>query len=1013
MWKTTSGGAQWENISDGFFQTAAIGAIALAPSAPDVIYVGTGEATIRGNVSHGDGVYVSMDGGHSWRKSGLEDSRHIGDIIVHPQRPEVAYVAAQGHAWGPSAERGVYRTRDGGATWERILFKSERAGANDIAMDPNHPDTLYAAIWQAQRYPHALVSGGEDSGLWKSVDGGETWKDISRGPGLPTGLLGKIGVAASPARPGRVWAIIEAGGKDGADDGGLFRSDDWGETWERINAERELRGRPWYYMHLFADPQDAETIWNLNLKCWKSTNGGAKFTEVPTPHGDNHALWIDPRNSNRMIEGNDGGACVTFDGAYTWSSLLNQPTAQFYHVTTDDQNPYHVYGSQQDNFAMRLPSSEAEGAISWRNYAEPGGGESGYMAVSRKPPYTVFGGGIGTGSGHGRLIAWNPETGQKRNVTVWPEVVNDNVGGVGANQLKYRFQWTYPVEVSRHDPNVLYVCSNVVHRSFDDGVSWETISPDLTRNDPDKLGPSGGPITHDNSGAEIYCTIFAFRESPHEQGIFWAGSDDGLIHLSRDGGETWRNITPPELPEWALISVIEPSPHDPATAYVAATRYKHDDSAPYLYRTNDYGATWTSIAAGMPAQAITRVIREDPNRRGLLYVGTELGVYLSFDDGSNWQPFQCNLPVTPVYDLIVHGTDLVAATHGRAFWILDDLSPLYQMETTQPSQPVTLFAPRPTVRARFESRMEGEANPAYTQYLMSGPITVAYRLAKAANGSTRKKFLDAGANPPSGVIFHYALAAATTEPVELTIHDAEGATIRTFSSKSEREPRLPVCQGANRFVWNLRYTPVESLVDDPKANESETRETLEGLAPRALPGEYEARLRLGETVVSQRFTIVPDERLGVSPEALQEQFTLKRAIYEQVQEIHRMVNQVRRISKQVTDWSERAKSHENWTRWREMADALREKLKALEGQLVNLEEDKLKPGPGRLAERLTILSSMIAESDDAPTRGAQEVFALLSDQARERRVDLERLLSQDVAAFNAEARTAEVPAVVI
>ncbi|HEX8997764.1 MAG TPA: hypothetical protein VF812_17175 [Ktedonobacterales bacterium] len=1013
MWKTTSGGAQWENISDGFFQTAAIGAIALAPSAPDTIYVGTGEATIRGNVSHGDGVYVSLDGGRTWRNTGLTDSRHIGDIVVHPQRPEVAYVAALGHAWGPSEERGVYRTRDGGASWQRVLFKSARAGANDIAMDPNHPDTLYAAIWQTQRYPHALVSGGEDSGLWKSVDGGETWKDISRAPGMPTGLLGKIGVAASPARPGRVWAIIEAGGKDGADDGGLFRSDDWGETWERINATRELRGRPWYYMHLYADPQDADTIWNLNLKAWKSTDGGAKFTEVPTPHGDTHGLWIDPRNSNRMIQGDDGGACVTFDGGYTWSTLLNQPTAQFYHVTTDDQQPYNVYGSQQDNWAMRVPSSEPEGAISWRNYAEPGGGESGYMAVSRKPPYTVFGGGIGTGSGHGRLIAWNPETGQKRNVTVWPEVVNDNVGGVGANQLKYRFQWTFPIEVSLHDPDVLYACSNFVHRSYDEGTSWETISPDLTRNDPEKLGPSGGPITHDNSGAEIYCTIFAFRESPHEQGVFWAGSDDGLIHISRDGGATWNNVTPSALPEWALISVIEPSPHDPATAYVAATRYKHDDQAPYLFKTNDYGATWTSISAGMPEQSITRVIREDPNRRGLLYVGTELGVYLSFDDGATWQPFQSNLPVTPIHDLIVKGTDLIAATHGRSFWILDDLSPLYQMQSAQPQQPVTLFAPRPTVRSRFEGRMEGGESAAYTQYQMTGPVTVAYRLVKAADGTTRKKYLDAGANPPSGVIFHYALAEAPSEAIELSIHDANGETLRTFSSKGERQPLLPARQGANRFVWNLRQTPVEPLADDPKANEPDTRETLEGLAPRVLSGEYEARLRLGETTVSQRFTIVPDERLNVSAEALREQFTLKRDIYQRMQEIHQMVSQLRRIRKQVTDWGERAKSHEQWTRLREMSDALRDKLKALEGQLVNLEEDKLKPGPGQLTERLTILSSMIDESDDAPTRGAQEVYALLSEQTRQRHADLERLLSEDVAAFNAEARSADVPAVMI
>ncbi|MBX6341929.1 MAG: glycosyl hydrolase, partial [Thermomicrobiaceae bacterium] len=530
----------WENISDGYFGTAAVGAIAVSESDPNVIYVGTGEATIRSNVSHGDGVYKSTDGGRTWTNVGLRDTRHIGDIAIHPENPDIVYVAALGHAWGRNEERGVYRTTDGGRTWERVLYKSDRAGSPDVALDPSNPRVIFASIWQAQRYPYALHSGGEDSGLWRSFDGGDTWEEITRKPGLPTGILGKIGVAVSPARPGRVWALVEA------EDGALFRSDDYGETWQRVCDSPDLRRRPWYYMHVVADPQDPDTVWVLNLQCWKSVDGGKTFESIPTPHGDNHALWIDPRDPQRMIEGNDGGACVSFDGGRSWSTLLNQPTAQFYHVTTDDQVPYHVYGSQQDNWAMRLPSIDFEGAISWKDYVEPGGGESGYIAISPKPPHRVFGGGIGTGLGHGRLIAWNPETGQKRNVTVWPEF---HGSGAGAILHRYRFQWTFPIAFSPHDPNVLYVCSNHVHRSTDEGNSWEVISPDLTRNDPSTLQASGGPITADNSGAEIYGTIFAFAESPLTPGLLWAGSDDGLVHLSRDGGASWHNVTPPDLPE--------------------------------------------------------------------------------------------------------------------------------------------------------------------------------------------------------------------------------------------------------------------------------------------------------------------------------------------------------------------------------------------------------------------------------------------------------------------------------
>ncbi len=1015
VWKTTSGGALWEIVSDGYFTTSAVGAIAVAPSAPGVIYVGTGEATIRGNVSHGDGVYKSNDGGSSWRNVGLADTRHIGDIVVHPTNPEIAYVAALGHAWGPNAERGVFRTRDGGASWQKVLFKSENAGAVDLAMDPNQPDIIYATIWQTRRYPHALVSGGEESGLWRSTDGGDTWEDLSRAKGLPSsGIYGKLGVAASPAQPGRVWAIIEAADKDGKDAGGLYRSEDWGGSWERVNDKMDLRKRPWYYMHIYADPRDPDTVWILNLRCWKSTDGGKSFVGVPTPHGDNHDLWIDPRDPNRMIESNDGGACVTFDGGRSWSSILNQPTAQFYHVVADDHVPYYVYGSQQDNWAMRLPSIDFEGAITWKDYVEPGGGESGYIAIGRKPPYVVFGGGIGTGPGHGRLIAWNPDTGQKRNVTVWPEVHSASVGGVGASTLKYRFQWTFPVEVSPHDPDVLYICSNFVHRSTDEGTNWEVISPDLTRNDPDRQGPSGGPITYDNSGAEIYCTIFAFRESPHERGVFWVGSDDGLVHISRDSGASWQNITPSELPEWALVSIIEPSPHDPATAYLAATCYKVDDTAPYLFKTSDYGATWTRITGNLPDGALTRVIREDPNRRGLLYCGTETGLYISFDDGVNWQPFQCNLPVTPIHDLIVKDSDLIVATHGRSFWILDDITPLRQM--VDGNAPVVLYEPRDTTRYRLYEYTEAEGTPGFVDYLMAGPVTVAFRHEEDATGANSRKLLDSGQNPPAGVIFHYALAEKPEGDVTLTILDAEGNTVRTFTSKVDIGAKLPTEQGANRIIWDFRYEPPSALEDDKvekqdQKEKAEARIVLEALSARALPGEYEARLTVGDTTVTQRFAVLPDPRLAVTPEELRAQFDLKRKIRDQVDEAHHTINQIRRLRKQVASWEERAKAGEGHESIVEAAGSLKEKFSTLEGELINLDPDKPQPGPARMKEKLATLSEMIDESDDVPTQGALEVFAALSEQAASVGRQLQELLDGDVAAFNKLVRASRLPAV--
>ena len=617
VWKTTDGGTYWENISDGFLHTSAVGAIAVSSSDPNVLYVGMGETAIRGNVSHGDGVYKSTDGGQTWSHCGLEDTHSIAKMRIHPQNPDLVYVAAFGHVWGPNKNRGVYRSTDGGKTWEQILFRSDKAGAIDLSMDPTNPRILYATTWEAQRSPYKLVSGGEGSGIFKSTDGGDRWTEITRNEGLPTGVLGKIGISVSPAQTDRVYAIVEA------EDGALFRSDDGGRTWQRLSEQNDLRWRAWYYQHIYADPQDPDVVWILNGKCWKSIDGGKNFFAVPTPHGDNHDLWIDPHNSDRMIEGNDGGANVTFNGGISWSSIFNQPTAQFYHVTTDNQVPYRLYGSQQDNTALTVPSASATGAITQADWYQPGGGESGYIAVKPTDSNIVVGGAIGSGAGNGRLIRYDHRTKEQRIITPWPELTGM---GYGAQDLRYRFQWTFPIQYSPHDPDTLYVTSNVVHRSIDEGMSWEVISPDLTRNDPATLDASGGPITKDNTGAEVYATIFAFVESPHQQGLFWAGSDDGRVHISKDNGQSWQEITPTDLPKHAMISMIEASPFDAGTAYLAATCYKSDDFKPYLYTTTDFGQTWTTIVNGIPENAFTRVIREDPNRTGLALRGDRDGL---------------------------------------------------------------------------------------------------------------------------------------------------------------------------------------------------------------------------------------------------------------------------------------------------------------------------------------------------------------------------------------------------
>ena len=658
VWKTTDGGTYWENVSDDQINVAAIGAIAVAESDPNVVYIGTGEACIRLDVSHGDGVYRSTDGGTTWQHCGLEDTRHISRVRIDPRDADRVYVAALGHAYGPNDERGIFRSLDGGQSWERVLFVSDRAGAADLALDPTNPRILYATIWEAQRYPWNMRSGGDDSGVYRSLDGGDSWERISGNPGFATEMLGRMGVAVSRSRPARIFAVVEAG----EGQGGLYRSDDRSESWTRVSKSRDLIGRAWYYCHVFVDPSDAETVWVLNVGCWRSTDGGRNFDRVATPHGDNHDLWIDPATPRRMIEGNDGGACVSFNGAETWSTIYNQPTAQFYHLDIDSQFPYRVNGTQQDNSVISVPSRSRTAGIPYAENHQVGFAESGYIAVHPDDPDLMFAGATGSAPGGGGPIwSYDHRSRQSRLVTVSPE----SFLGEAITGLTHRFPWTFPISFSPHDSNVLYTTGECVFRSTDLGTSYEPISPDLTRNDPEKLQAAGGPIQLDTTGAETYCTLSVLVESPHEAGTIWVGSDDGLVHITRDGGAGWTEVTPPGVPEWSYISSIDVSAHDPATAYLAATRYKLDDLAPLVFKTSDYGATWTSIAGDLPAAATTRVLREDPTRAGLLYAGSERDLFVTFDDGASWQSLRRNMPAVPIYDLRVHGDDLVAV-HSQA-----------------------------------------------------------------------------------------------------------------------------------------------------------------------------------------------------------------------------------------------------------------------------------------------------------------------------------------------------------
>ena len=975
VWKTEDAGLTWRNISDGYFKTGSVGAIAVAEADPNVIYVGMGEAPIRGNVSHGDGVYKSVDGGQTWHHLGLEDSRHISRIRIHPRNPDLVYVAALGHVYGPNQERGVYRSRDGGRTWEKILYRDNKTGAIDLILDPNNPRIIYAALWEAYRTPYSLVSGGPGSGLFKSTDGGDTWEELTRRPGLPRGVIGKIGVTVSPAQPGRVWAIVEA------KEGGVFRSDDGGATWIRVNSDRRLRQRAWYYSRLYAHPTDPETVFVLNTRVNKSVDGGRTYKVIRTPHGDNHDLWINPQRPQIMVNGNDGGACVTLNGGLSWSPLDNQPTAQFYHVTTDNHFPYRVLGAQQDNSTARIASRTTGAGIGPRDWEPVGGGESGHVVARHDNPDVVYAGSYG-----GLITRWEARTKQARVINPWP----DNPMGWGAAQLKFRFQWTAPIWVSRFDSNVLYHAAQVLFKSTNEGQSWEIISPDLTTNDKSKQGPSGGPITKDNTSVEYYCTIFALAESYHDPQILWVGSDDGLVHLTRDGGKTWQNITPQQLPPWSLISMIEVSTFNPAKAYLAVDRHRLDDFKPYIYKTEDFGQTWEKITAGLPDDTFIRVVREDPQRQGLLYAGSETGVFVSFDDGQHWQSLQLNLPVVPIRDLVIKENDLVAATHGRSFWILDDLTPLHQLTREVAQSKYYLFKPR-----------------------------TAYRL---RGRSFRRSNL--GENPPSGSVIYYYLSEKPTSQVRLEFFDARGNLIRSFASHSlspsstkeknnlesfQREGRLSLKKGMNRFVWDMRY---------PGAIRVPGAVLWAGLlsGPIAVPGTYRVKLSIGDWSMTQEWEWKKDPRVSVSLEDLQAQFDLLIKIRDKLSEVNQGIIKLRSVKKQLQAYLQKIKGLPAAEEVQKEAQAIIKHLQAIEDELIQSKskspQDPLNY-PILLDNKIAALAGVVASTDDRPTDQAVVLFNELAAQADQQLKKLKVIFTEEIKAFNQKIKQAGIPAIIL
>jgi len=968
VWRTKNGGQSWENLTDGKTDISSVGAITVAPSDANVIYVGSGESQLREDLTFGTGMYRSTDAGQTWQHLGLTETHQITDIVVDPRDPERVYVSAIGHAFGPNSERGVFRTLDGGKSWKKVLFIDDSTGANDLAIDPSNPRILYATFYKFQRTPFSMIAGGGRSGIWKSTDGGDTWKEITKAAGIPRTPLGKIGIDVSRANPQRLYASIEAPDSTG----GFFRSDDAGATWERMNDDARMWVRNWYYSAVTADPKDENTVYVMNLSILKSIDGGKTFKEINARHGDTHILWIDPVNTRRMILGDDGGATVSFDGGSTWSTQHNQPTAQFYHVTTDDQFPYRIYGAQQDNSAISIASRSDDGGISELDYFSVAGCENATIAPDPRDPNITYG-----GCYLGQLSRYDRKNRQERDISV----TEINWDGYAANQVPERFQWTFPVLVSKHDPRTLYVTSQHVWRSRTEGASWERISPDLTTADPSTLLRTGGPIHGEMTGAEWYGTIYAFAESPKQAGVLWAGSDDGRVHVSRDNGATWQDVTPPGYGKFTRTAHIDPSPHDAAVVYVAANRYQQDDFQPYLWKSADYGRTWTKITRGIPRSAYTRVVREDVQRRGLLYAGTEYGVWVSMDDGVNWQPLQLNLPRVSVRDLKVHGNDLIAATHGRSFWVIDDLSPLRQLADSVMAKPVHLFQPSAAV-------------------LWDGG---------SGGGSV-------GENPPRGVVIDYflrdTLSTAQRATVRLQFVDAQGTVLRGFSAADSAstvdslsyEPAdslVALRRGSNRFVWNLRSASAKKL-----PNTVIDYGTLRGAwVP---PGEYGVRLIVGTDTVRRTFTVRADPRVTSSTADLVAQYVAARRVIARIDEVVSEVKRVEDLQSQIDDrvkrFTDGSASATDIAAAKDSAKALRSRLEAVRAELyeVGCHVDQCTLDmPTKLYNKFITLNMQVQVGAYAPTQQHGTIYESLKGQLDRQLRTLQQLEAEDLARLNA------------
>jgi photosystem II stability/assembly factor-like uncharacterized protein len=979
VWKSADGGYTWNSVFEEQ-PISSIGSLAIAPANPNVVYVGSGEANIRGNVAAGNGIYKTTDGGKTWKHVWKQEGQ-IGTMIVHPTNPDIAFAAVLGHAFGPNPERGVYRTRDGGKTWDRVLFKNADTGASDVCFDPSNPNILFAGLWQTRRRPWEMTSGGPGSGLYVSRDGGDSWKQLT-GKGLPAGNWGKIGVAVATSNSQRVYALIET------DKGGLYRSDDGGDTWSLANDGHYLRQRAWYYSTLTIDPANADVVWCPQVRMLKTIDGGTTFKMVKgMRHGDHHDIWIDPKNPRRMIDSNDGGVEITVDGGQHWHSPP-LPVAQFYHISCDNQVPYHVSGTMQDMGTASGPSNSlCSTGICPSDWRTVGGGETGFTAPDPTDPNIVYAGEYG-----GYISRYDNRTRQARNISVYPT----DPSGHGAEDLKYRFQWTAPILISPHDPKTVYHASNVLFKTNDGGTRWSPISPDLTRNDKSKQKWSGGPITGDNTGVEYYDTIFAIAESPKQKDLIWAGTDDGLVQISRDGGSNWTNVSAniQGAPEWATVTCIEPSRFEPGTAYVTFDAHRLDNNHPYLFKTDDFGATWKSLAASRPADVYLHVVREDPERKGILYLGTERGVDFSVDDGATWKPLKLNLPTVAVHDLCVKNNDLVVGTLGRSIWILDDLTPIREMTPQIAASAVHLFQPQPSYRYRMHGAYQTKGT---------------------------------GKNPPTGVAFNYYLKSKPKGEITLEIHDPQGGLVEKLTSTPEKpeikddDPDAPedipkkttltTIAGVNRVVWNLRYKGAEKI----KGAKIDAGEP--SIGPMALPGSYTAALTVEGKTLTVPVTIAADPRVGVPESDLKEQVQLALSLRDQLTHLTRLVHQLRSVQSQIAARNDLLKANPKAQAMIKLGQELSTKLSALEAKMHNpkaqVAYDILaQRGGAKLYSVMGALYDWLTDSDGLPTQGDRDIYADCGRELGQYETELNGLLNSDLAKINEMARALEVPNVI-